>query len=136
MLPRNVLIKVYVTEATVHVHAFPHFKGLLVREVRFLTFPVDGLNTLFCEVSCPNDCSGHGRCVSVGDLSKTSMLKSLYREKQGLVYGTGAGFDTIAWDFNTIYGCVCDSSWPVGYGKGETQLAEYFGPDCSLSKLA
>ena len=29
-----------------------------------------------------------------------------------------------------IYGCVCDSSWAVGYGSSETQLAEYFGNGC------
>lgn len=31
-----------------------------------------------------------------------------------------------------IYGCVCDSSWTVGLGYGETQEPEWFGPDCSL----
>jgi hypothetical protein len=31
-----------------------------------------------------------------------------------------------------IYGCVCESSWPVGLGAGETQEPEWFGPDCSL----
>lgn len=116
---------------------FPPFQGIACERSKiFMVLQCFILSFSFLlSVSCPNDCSGHGKCVSVGDLSKSSMLKSLYREKQGLVYGTGAGFDTIAWDFNTIYGCVCDSSWPVGYGKGETQLAEYFGPDCSLSKI-
>ena len=33
-----------------------------------------------------------------------------------------------------VHGCVCDSSWAVGYKEGETQLAEYFGGDCSLSQ--
>jgi hypothetical protein len=42
--------------------------------------------------------------------------------------------DTSAWDWNVLYGCLCDSSWPVGYGDGDTQLAEYYGADCSLSK--
>ena len=31
-----------------------------------------------------------------------------------------------------LYGCVCDSAWPVGLGKGQTQEPEWFGPDCSL----
>ena len=31
-----------------------------------------------------------------------------------------------------IYGCVCDSSWEVGLGAGQTQEPEWFGPDCSL----
>ena len=33
-----------------------------------------------------------------------------------------------------IYGCVCDSSWTVGYGSGETQLAEYFGRACQYRR--
>jgi EGF-like domain len=37
-----------------------------------------------------------------------------------------------AWDSEMIYGCVCDSSWPVGLGPGQVQEAEWFGPDCSL----
>jgi len=44
------------------------------------------------------------------------------------------GFDTVAWDHDVIHGCLCDSSWAVGYGDGQTQLAEYFGADCSLRK--
>ena len=35
----------------------------------------------------------------------------------------------------TVCSCVCESSWAVGLGKGETQSAEYFGPDCSLRTL-
>lgn len=41
---------------------------------------------------------------------------------------------TIAWDYDVMHGCLCDSSWPVGYQAGETQLAEWFGGDCSQSK--
>lgn len=44
------------------------------------------------------------------------------------------GFDTKAWDWDVMHGCLCDSSWAVGYNTGETQLAEYFGADCSLSE--
>lgn len=33
-----------------------------------------------------------------------------------------------------MYGCVCDSSWTVGLGDGETQEPEWFGPDCSYRK--
>lgn len=40
--------------------------------------------------------------------------------------------DTITWDEEMIYGCVCDSAWEVGLGSGETQEPEWFGPDCSL----
>ena len=38
------------------------------------------------------------------------------------------------WDAHVIHGCVCSSSWKVGLGAGETQLPEYFGPDCSLRR--
>ena len=44
--------------------------------------------------------------------------------------------DTDTWDEDMTYGCVCDSSWPVGLGSGETQEPEWFGADCSLSKMS
>lgn len=44
----------------------------------------------------------------------------------------GGSEATVTWDENKIYGCVCDSSWSVGFDNGETQEVEYFGPDCSL----
>ena len=40
--------------------------------------------------------------------------------------------DATTWDEDKLYGCVCDSSWSVGIESGETQEAEWFGPDCSL----
>ena len=43
-----------------------------------------------------------------------------------------AAQETNAWDDDFIYGCVCDSSWSVGLGAGETQTPEWFGADCSL----
>lgn len=46
-------------------------------------------------------------------------------------YEYGYNTDTAAWDADIIHACVCDSSWSVGLGAGQTQLAEYFGPDCS-----
>jgi len=35
-------------------------------------------------------------------------------------------------DENKIYGCVCDSSWEVGYGPAQLQEIEWFGVDCSM----
>ena len=50
-------------------------------------------------------------------------------------YGSGTGIVAgTAWDYRTMRGCNCYSSWSVGYLYGETQKSEYFGPDCSLSK--
>lgn len=40
--------------------------------------------------------------------------------------------DTVTWDEGMIHGCVCDSSWKVGLGAGQTQEPEWFGPDCSM----
>ena len=50
-------------------------------------------------------------------------------------YGSVHGFDTVAWDHDVVHGCVCDSSWSVGFGPEQQQLAEYFGADCSLREL-
>lgn len=47
--------------------------------------------------------------------------------------GIAAGEDdSVTWDEEMIYGCVCDSAWEVGLGAGQTQEPEWFGPDCSL----
>ena len=84
-------------------------------------------------VSCPNDCSGHGKCVSIGDMAR--MVNAQDSKGRQVEYGSGAGLATVAWDHNTMYGCVCDSDWIVRYHAGQRQLSTYFGPDCSLSKL-
>ena len=42
--------------------------------------------------------------------------------------------DTTTWDETKIYGCVCDSTWTVGLGSGQTQEPQFFGPDCSLQR--
>lgn len=41
---------------------------------------------------------------------------------------------TNTWDAKMNRGCLCDSSWEVGLDSGETQLAEWWGPDCSLRR--
>ncbi len=63
--------------------------------------------------------------------------KDIIHEENGItfIYGSGSAYSTTAWDYNTMYACVCDSSWEVGFGPGQIQLSEYFGPDCSQSKL-
>ena len=43
----------------------------------------------------------------------------------------GGAPDGATWDEDKVFGCVCDSSWPVGFGAGETQAAEYTGADCA-----
>lgn len=76
---------------------------------------------------CPNGCSGHGRCLSVREMAYTTDAQP---SSPPTTYG-GDG-DTTEWDMDMIFGCVCDSNWPVGLGAGEVQEPEWFGADCSL----
>ena len=51
-----------------------------------------------------------------------------------VVYGsTDVIRDTAAWDYQAMKGCICNSSWPVGFDAGQFQVSEYFLPDCSYS---
>ncbi|ETM42172.1 hypothetical protein L914_12138 [Phytophthora nicotianae] len=76
--------------------------------------------------SCPNSCSGHGQCLSMRELAAAPSAFPLSppTKYEGDVTAT-------TWDQDRIQGCLCDSSWPVGLGAGESQLSQYFGPDCS-----
>ena len=76
------------------------------------------------------DCSGHGTCATMKQLS---MLPNALPLSKNNVSGYHAGDhvpyyehhahgrDDGTWDAMRLYGCVCDSSWPVGLGPGETQ---------------
>jgi len=77
--------------------------------------------------ACPNDCSGHGKCVSISTYQTETNAMPV--RTNSLSYGGSEA--TTTWDENKIYACVCDSSWTVGLADGETQLAEWFGSDCS-----
>ena len=79
------------------------------------------------------DCSGHGTCATMKQLS---MLPNALPLSKNNVSGYHAGDhvpyyehhahgrDDGTWDAMRLYGCVCDSSWPVGLGPGETQAPE------------
>ena len=79
------------------------------------------------------DCSGHGTCATMKQLS---MLPNALPLSKNNVSGYHAGDhvpyyehhahgrDDGTWDAMRLYGCVCDSSWPVGLGPGETQEPE------------
>ena len=69
-----------------------------------------------CAVSCPNDCSGRGQCLPMGDISK--LIGSPNRNPDGQNLGTGLTY--AGWESSTIFGCVCD--WG------------YYGADCSRRK--
>ena len=79
--------------------------------------------------TCPNDCSGHGVCVSMKQMARMSNALPLAPD----TYYEGSE-ESSTWDEDKLYGCVCDSSWTVGLGSGETQEPEWFGPDCSLRR--
>lgn len=84
-----------------------------------------------CErLGCPNDCSGHGKCLSMQELTRISYANQ--GDYSLIDYGSSNGLDTSAWDFDVMHGCLCDSSWEVGYMDGQTQVSEWFGADCSL----
>lgn len=109
-----------------------------------------------CErMRCPNDCSGHGMCLSMraiaklADITGSKHTSGIYYSRNieyGAIfkdetvgteqYGNETIFsaDNIAWDREAMRKCICDSSWPVGLEEGQYQLAEYFGADCSLKR--
>ena len=85
-------------------------------------------------VACPNDCSGRGSCLSVTDLARIPVSPDSTYTTITLSEPTLQPSYTPEWEADAMYACLCDSSWPVGFAAGQVQLAEYFGPDCSLSK--
>lgn len=82
--------------------------------------------------SCPNDCSGHGRCMSMKAIAvRTDAMPLSNPTSYQVQLNSGDVGENLAWDDDKIFACVCDSSWAVGLGANETQEAEWFGPDCS-----
>lgn len=82
------------------------------------------------------DCSGHGVCASMRDLAMMDQALPLSpSHSSSYDFFTAAAAERAqAWDAKRLYGCVCDSSWPVGLGEGERDKPEWFGPDCSLRR--
>lgn len=106
---------------------FPGFTGLII-SLHVIILTNHYYKGGACDKNaCPNDCSGHGQCVSIKNMARMSEALPLGPNTyyEGDVNGA-------TWDEDQSYGCVCDSSWPVGLARGERQQAEWFGPDCSL----
>jgi len=69
---------------------------------------------------CPNDCSGHGSCVSIADVS--FFYGADYTQDGATQIGDGKGVVYTNWDKDSITMCECDAS--------------FFGADCSLHMCA
>ena len=41
---------------------------------------------------------------------------------------------TTTWDMHKGQACLCESSWEVGFGSGQRQLSEFFGPGCQYRR--
>ncbi len=68
--------------------------------------------------ACPNNCYGHGTCTSLKD---ASLLFGPDYDNSLDFLGDGIGAQYLNWDAESISMCECD--------------ANFFGPDCSLSKF-
>ena len=89
----------------------------------------DGYAGRNCQrLACPQSCSGHGDCLSIRHLAN-----SLPREG-GIEPLVPTTFKYESWDMKNSHGCLCHSSWPVGFLSGESQLGEWYGPSCNLKR--
>jgi hypothetical protein len=105
--------------------------GVCNREIGACECP-EGFEGGACQrQQCPNACSGHGQCRSMRQLAPNLSAAPLSGATE---YTSPASGGTGTWDADTMYACICESSWSVGLGSSETQQAEWFGPDCSLRR--
>ena len=123
---QNVPMLVFVIENLELVNVFRDLLALHVKEVcldivllfDFYGVADIGIMSCFCFIdSCPNDCSGHGICGTINDVSYYSGL-DYDSTTEGS--GDGKGFRYTNWDKESIQMCECDGG--------------FFGADCSLSK--
>lgn len=78
----------------------------------------EGFEGKACQrTTCPNDCSGHGRCMYLNELPVGSVYTDGYDEDVDVRART-LGNSMKYWDSEKTRGCVCD--------------ATYYGVDCSL----
>lgn len=86
-----------------------------------------------CPTSTMGVCSNRGVCLPQSTLPIRSDALPLTNSTTHRYVAT-SGDSGSAWDGNFGRACVCDSSWEVGLGAGQTQLAEYFGPACEYRR--
>ena len=95
----------------------------------------DGYRGAACERAyCPGtpSCSGRGRCLSMQRLAGNPAALPL---SSSIVHYTDSNLTTFKqWDTKFGHACVCDSTWNVGLGSGETQESEFFGPSCEFRR--
>ena len=83
-------------------------------------------------LKCPNDCSGHGKCVVMSELAnKDQGQPTMYGNFE---YGTAETRGGVTWDSEIMTACLCDSKWEVGMAANQIQLPQWFGSDCSLQR--
>ena len=97
--------------------------------------------------TCPGApaCSAHGRCLPMAELARGaagSVAPLAFGGGGGGNFSGGGAHNGSAgdgdetaggagWDAQRVYGCACDSAWPVGYGAGAVQAPQWAGADCS-----
>jgi hypothetical protein len=69
--------------------------------------------------ACPNACSGHGECLTIGNFAEYDGPDVL-ESGSAMAAGDGAGPTYSNWDKDASSGCKCDNG--------------FFGPDCSLGE--
>lgn len=68
--------------------------------------------------TCPNDCSGHGTCATMKDIS---FYSGPDYDNSVQTFGDGKGVAYTNWDKDSIQFCECDDG--------------FFGSDCSMSEF-
>ncbi|KAJ0395632.1 hypothetical protein P43SY_003288 [Pythium insidiosum] len=58
-------------------------------------------------LACPNDCSGHGTCLTMEELARASTFNG---ERMGWTYGAVPNKKE-TWDYDMVRGCLCNPGW-------------------------
>lgn len=120
---QNAVTAVSVIDRLANAGALSDMRVMLASVVRPLP-PSIQQTLLFVSASCPNKCSGHGKCVSISQMASEPNAMPIGPN----TYKYGGNEGTTTWDEDKIYGCVCDSSWTVRLScMRRKQIAVYDG---------